>query len=315
VRVDAGYVDGSEVSTFYDGMLAKVIAWAPGREVAVRHLAEVLERGEIHGVTTNRDLLVATLRHPEFVAGDHDTGFFERHDPAVLGAPDSSPELLQIHAIAAVLALQAASGRGSPLPPGIPSAWRNVGRAAQPVLFVAGGSGGDGVPIRVNGARAGATWLVTVDDVSVDGVIVHAITGDADADPDADPDADEVAVDVEIAGVRRRVRVHRVGDAVYVDSVLGSSTLRMLDRFPAPIGGGAAGSLHAPLPGTVTRVLVREGDRVHAGQPLLALEAMKMEHTIEAGHDGIVTEVHVVVGTQVEPTTVLLVVSSEEPGS
>ncbi|MCJ7671812.1 MAG: biotin/lipoyl-binding protein, partial [Acidimicrobiia bacterium] len=310
VRVDAGYVDGSEVSTFYDGMLAKVIVWAPTREAAVRHLAGVLGCGEVHGVMTNRDLLVRTLRHPEFVAGDHDTGFFERHDPTVLGAPDSSVELLQLHATAAALALQASSGRGSPLPAGIPSGWRNVGRAAQPVRFEARGSevrgsGGSGEPVSVTCARSGGTRLVTVDDVPVDDVVVHAVTADDDTD----------VVDVEIAGIRRRVRVHRVDDTVYVDSALGSSTLRMLARFPAPVGSSAAGSLHAPLPGTVTRVLVREGDRVHAGQPLLALEAMKKEHTIEAAHDGIVTEVHVAIGTQVEPTTVLLVVSAEEATS
>jgi propionyl-CoA carboxylase alpha chain len=143
--------------------------------------------------------------------------------------------------------------------------------------------------------------LVTVDDVPHPGVVLHATNADA--------------VDLETAGVRRRVRLHRVDDTFYVDSPLGSSTLRMLDRFPAPVGGNATGSLHAPLPGTVTRMLVREGDRVHAGQPLLALEAMKMEHTIVAAHDGIVTEVHVTVGTQVEPTTVLLVVSAEEPSA
>jgi biotin carboxyl carrier protein len=141
--------------------------------------------------------------------------------------------------------------------------------------------------------------LVTVDDALLSGVVVSA--------------ADPGAVDVEIARVRRRVRVHRVDDTFYVDSALGSSTLRMLDRFPAPVGGSVTGSLHAPLPGTVTRVLVREGDLVRTGQALLALEAMKMEHTIAAAHDGIVTEVHVVVGTQVEPTTVLLVVSAEAP--
>ncbi|MCJ7437595.1 MAG: ATP-grasp domain-containing protein, partial [Acidimicrobiia bacterium] len=268
VRVDAGYVDGSVVSTFYDGLLAKVIAWAPTRTAAARHLADVLARGEIHGVTTNRDLLVRTLHHPEFVAGDIDTGFFERNDPAALGAPDSSAELTRIHATAAALSLQAASGRGSPLPPGIPPAWRNVGSAAQPIVFetvkTISGSGA----VTVTCARGGAAMLVTVDDVPLDGVVVHA----------ADPDA----VDMEIAGVRRRIRVHRVDETVYLDSALGSSTLRMLDRFPAPVGGSVTGSLHAPLPGTVTRVLVREGDRVRRGQALLALEAMKMEHTIAA---------------------------------
>ena len=299
VRVDAGYGDGSVVSTFYDAMLAKIIAWAPTRAAAARHLADVLARGEIHGVTTNRDLLVRTLRHPEFVAGDTDTGFFERNDPAALGAPESSAELTRLHATAAAFEVQATSGRGSPLPDGIPVAWRNIGGAAQPIVFETAGAVGRRREVTVTCARTGAEMLVTVDDVLLSGVVVSA--------------ADQGAVDVEIGRVRRRVWVHRVDDTFYVDSALGSSTLRMLDRFPAPVGGSVTGSLHAPLPGTVTRVLVREGDRVRTGQPLLALEAMKMEHTIAAAHDGIVTEVHVVVGTQVEPTTVLLVVSAETP--
>ncbi len=87
VRIDSGVEDGSEVSVHYDPMLAKVIAYAPTRVEAARALAGVLERARVHGVTTNRDLLVRILGHPEFLAGDFDTGFLVRHDPAVLGAP------------------------------------------------------------------------------------------------------------------------------------------------------------------------------------------------------------------------------------
>jgi len=219
----------------------------------------------------------------------------------VLGAPDSSAEMTRLHATAAAFEVQAASGRSSPLPEGIPAAWRNIGRAAQPIVFESGAARAGGEVVTVTCARAGTEMLVTIDDVPLPGVVICA--------------AGPGVVDIEIAGVRRRVRLHRVDDTFYADSALGSSALQMLDRFPAPVGGNATGSLHAPLPGTVTRVLVREGDRVHAGQPLLALEAMKMEHTIVAAHDGIVTEVHVTVGTQVEPTTVLLVVSAEEPSA
>ncbi len=85
VRVDTGYGDGSTVSTFYDAMLAKVIAWAPTRDEATRKLADALAGAHLHGVTTNRDLLVGILRHPEFAGGATDTGFLERHDPAALG--------------------------------------------------------------------------------------------------------------------------------------------------------------------------------------------------------------------------------------
>ncbi len=122
-------------------------------------------------------------------------------------------------------------------------------------------------------------------------------------------------VEIEIEGVRREVRVERIGDLVYADSSLGSTVMRVVDRFPDHAHEGAEGSLRAPLPGTVTRVLVREGDDVLAGQPLLALEAMKMEHTISAAHDGVVNSIAVAVGDQVEPTTVLLVIAGPEAGS
>ncbi len=292
VRVDAGYVDGSAVSTFYDGMLAKVIAWAPTRTGAALRLADALARSELHGVTTNRDLLVRTLRHPEFLSGAIDTAFFDRHDPAELGAPDESEPLRRLHAAAAAIATRADDSAVGPLPAGIPAGWRNVGPATQPRTFTTGLHDEHRVEVSV-------TWTRTGLAVSIDGVLLDdlGVVGETAA-----------TVDLEIGGVRQHVRVHQMGDAVYVDSSLGSSALRLLPRFRTHDRVGAAGSLHAPLPGTVTRVLVREGDQVQAGQALLALEAMKMEHTITAAHDGVVTHLGVEVGAQVETTTVLLVI-------
>ncbi len=292
VRVDAGYCDGSTVSTHYDGMLAKVIAWAPTRRAAAARLADVLARSELHGVTTNRDLLVRTLRHPEFLSGDIDTAFFERHDPAILGAPDVATALVELHAVATAVTGMQTAGSTSVLPAGIPPAWRNVGHAEQPLTLV---HGDHEVVVVCSATRSGPT--VTVDGSSVDLRVVHA-TGDR--------------VDLEVDGVRREVRVERVGALVYIDSSLGNTTMRVVDRFPDHAHEGAAGSLHAPLPGTVTRVLVSEGEEVLAGQPLLALEAMKMEHTITAAHAGVVTHLAVSVGDQVEPTTVLLVIAAVE---
>ncbi len=263
LRVDAGYADGSVVSTHYDAMLAKVIAWAPTRTEAALRLAAGLARAEIHGVVTNRDLLVRVLRHPEFLAGDIDTGFLERHDLAELAAPlaDEAAELL--HGEAAARAVVARERASSPLPAGIPSGWRNVGPADQPVMLLAGD---------------------------------RALTFREFSTTEVD-NSREVAM-----------KVHLVGDWAYVDSALGASAFRIEPRFPEPEVVVAHGSLLAPLPGTVVSVLVSPGDHVTAGQPLLALEAMKMEHTIRAPHDGVVADVRVSVGDQVEPDAVLLVV-------
>ena len=117
MRVDAGFEDGSVVSTYYDAMLAKVIAWAPTRTDAARRLADALASAQVHGVTTNRDLLVRVLRHPEFLDGRTDTGFLQRHDPVELSAPSADESARRLHAVAAALAGQAerrASARCSP---------------------------------------------------------------------------------------------------------------------------------------------------------------------------------------------------------
>jgi acetyl/propionyl-CoA carboxylase alpha subunit len=275
VRVDAGYADGATVSTYYDAMLAKVIAWAPDRADAAHRLAAALRHAELHGPTTNRDLLVAVLDHPDFLAGATDTGFLERHDLARGVPPD--PSMLRAHAIAASVAAREAARGASPLPRAIPPRWRNVGPAAQPVTYTAGDT------------------EITVDGLPDDARVLHAT-----------PDA----VDLEVAGRRVRCSVQRVDAVMYVDSALGASTLVEQPRFPMPQLDAAAGSLRSPMPGTVVRVDVAVGDAVAAGQVLVALEAMKMEHAIRAPYDGVVSEVRVRAGDQTETGAVLVVVSA-----
>jgi propionyl-CoA carboxylase alpha chain len=280
VRVDAGYVDGSTVGTHYDAMLAKVVAWAPTRPEAARRLAEALAQAQLHGPVTNRALLVRTLQHPEFLAGATDTGFLTRHDPAALGAPLADAEAHRVHAVAASIALRAVERDRSPVPTGIPHGWRNVGPAKQPVAFEV-----DGTRVEVDGLPAGMRLVGTGDD--------H--------------------VDLEVDGVRRRCAVHRVAGRVgavtwYVDSALGSSELHEVPRFALPVRAVAVGSLLAPLPGSVVQVLVAVGDVVVAGQPVVTIEAMKMQHTVHASHGGRVSAVHVAVGDQVDAAAILLVI-------
>ncbi len=283
VRVDAGYADGATVSTYYDAMLAKVIAWGPRREIAAQRLAAALVHAEIHGPATNRDLLVAVLHHPEFLTGATDTAFLERHQ---LGAGASEPRTEHLHALAASIAASQSRRTRSPLPPGIPARWRNVGPAGQPVAY----SVGD-------------------EHIIVDGLHVEGLSG-AVRIVALRPGHDSFTVDLEIDGYRLPCRVHLVGDLAYVDSALGATTLRELPRFPVPELEVAAGSLLAPMPGTVARVAVTVGEHVHAGHVLVTLEAMKMEHAIRAPHDGVVNEVRVSAGDQTETGTVLVVVDT-----
>lgn len=121
---------------------------------------------------------------------------------------------------------------------------------------------------------------------------------------------DRVTLDVD--GVRRAFRVHRVGADVFVDGPDGAVTLHELPRFPEPTAELAAGSLLAPLPGTVSRVHVEVGQRVAAGDLLLTLEAMKLEHPVLAPVDGVVAGLPVPAGGQVDTGAVLAVVNPEE---
>jgi acyl-CoA carboxylase subunit alpha len=294
VRVDTGFLDGSAVSPHYDAMLAKVIAHGRTRAEAARRLARALARAEIHGVTTNRDLLLAILREPDFLAGATDTGYLTRHDPAALTGSIAGP--VAVHALAAALARQARHRSEAPVLGTLPSGWRNVFSAPQRLVYAARGEQ-HAVAYRITGRTVHA-W---VDDVPLE-ALVHA----------AGPER----VDLEIDGVRRVYRVHRAGLHTYVDASDGSTTLSEVPRFGDPEHASPAGSLLAPMPGLVLRVLVEAGAAVAAGQPLLVLEAMKMEQTVAAPAAGVVAELRAKAGEQVSTGQVLAVVDAgADPGA
>ncbi|WP_431880996.1 biotin carboxylase N-terminal domain-containing protein [Micromonospora chalcea] len=308
LRLDSGVVDGSTVSVHYDSMLAKLVAWAPTRTEAARALAGALARAELHGVATNRDLLVRVLRSREFAAVDVDTGFLDRH-PEVF-EPLLPAEQLPVVALAAALAAAAARRAAAPVLAGLPSGWRNVPSFPQVTRFTGPGDEEIEIHYRLDRTGALAEWgrkgsLLTdpVEEgspVNTELPVVELVT--------AAPD--RVVLDVD--GVRRAFRVHRVGSSVFVDGPDGAASLTELPRLPLPTAELAAGSLLAPLPGAVTRVHVEVGQRVAAGDLLLTLEAMKLEHPVLAPADGVVTELPVPAGGQVETGAVLAVVDPEE---
>ncbi len=289
IRVETGFRDGSVVSPHYDAMLAKVIAHGRTRAGAARRLARALERAEIHGVTTNRDLLVAILREPDFLAGATDTGYLTRHDPAALAVP--ATQATATHALAAALARQARHRAEAPVLGTLPSGWRNVFSAPQRVTYSAAGES-YAVAYRISDG----TVRASVNDVPLE-ALVH----------EARPDR----VDLEIDGIRREYRIHQVGAEVYVDASDGSSALSEVPRFGDPEKVAPAGSLLAPMPGLVLRVLAEVGAVVTAGQPLLVLEAMKMEQTVSAPAHGVVAELRAKAGEQVSTGQVLAVLEAE----
>ncbi|MGW4464529.1 acetyl/propionyl/methylcrotonyl-CoA carboxylase subunit alpha [Micromonospora sp. NPDC004704] len=310
LRLDAGVRDGSVVGVHYDSMLAKLVAWAPTRSEAARLLASALSRAELHGVRTNRDLLVRVLRHPEFRTGAIDTGFLDRH-PELFAPLLSSVDAVRISCLAAALAGAADRRRNAPVLAGLPSGWRNVPAGAQTSVYD-GPSGPVEVGYRLDRTGALATWWVRP--VDPDELDLAGLYPSAPA-PAEEPPAvtilsaapDRVVLDV--AGVRTAFAVHRVGSDSFVDGPDGSVTLSELPRFPEPAADLAEGSLVAPLPGAVSRVLVVPGQRVAAGELLLTLEAMKLEHPVHAPAAGIVAELPVTAGSQVETGAVLAVLT------
>ncbi|QWF22022.1 acetyl/propionyl-CoA carboxylase subunit alpha [Nocardioides sp. LMS-CY] len=278
IRVDAGFESGSVVSTHYDAMLAKVIAHADSREAAARKLAGVLSRAKIHGLVTNRDLLVSILRDPTFVRGEISTDFLGGFETGL------RPSSTTGSAVAAAIALAERAKEARTVQRGIPVAWRNVVSQPQRTVF----------------EEATVDWLACrgVGAYRVDG---HEVVA-------ASPDS----VTLETDGVRTTYAVAVHGDAVYVDSSRGHVRLTRVPRFVDPAEQVASGSLLAPMPGTVVSVAVEAGQRVESGQPVLVLEAMKMQHPVAAPHAGTVTEIDVKPGAQVAAGEVLAVVEEEE---
>ncbi|WP_328349009.1 ATP-binding protein [Micromonospora sp. NBC_00421] len=326
VRLDSGVRTGSAVGVHYDSMLAKLVAWAPTRAGAARVLAGALARAELHGVATNRDLLVRVLRSREFGSAQVDTGFLDAHDEVF--APLLPPDQLPIAALAAALACAAARRADAPVLAGLPSGWRNVPAFPQFARYAC--RTGDEIEVRYRLDRSGGLADWSTDPPASPTSTTVAAPGTTTAGTDttgpttaaqtaAEPGpvvtlvtaaADRVLLDV--AGVRRVFRVHRAGSVVFVDGPDGAAELTELPRFPLPRVAPAAGSLLAPLPGTVTRVHVEPGQRVAAGDLLLTLEAMKLEHPVLAPTDGVVADLPVSAGGQVETGAVLAVVDPEE---
>ncbi|WP_193044048.1 acetyl/propionyl/methylcrotonyl-CoA carboxylase subunit alpha [Mycolicibacterium baixiangningiae] len=283
VRVDSGVVDGSMVSIFYDPMLAKVISYASTRRQAAGILADALVRTRLHGVRTNRDLLVNVLRHPAFLDGATDTAFFDTHGLAALAAPVGDARAAGLSMIAAAIADAAGNRAVATVFAAAPSGWRNLASGHQRNCYR--DAAGDEHEVRYRFTRTG------VQIADHDGVAVVS----------SSPQRVVLSAD----GVEFPFDVARYGEAVFVDSPLGPVEFVALPRFGDPESAVAQGSLVAPMPGAVVRVGAAVGDTVTAGQPLVWLEAMKMEHTLTAPGDGVLAELNVAPGQQVEVGTVL----------
>ncbi|MFE6283296.1 acetyl/propionyl/methylcrotonyl-CoA carboxylase subunit alpha [Streptomyces sp. NPDC057877] len=276
VRTDSGLSEGTEVGSLYDPMLSKVIAYGPDRATALRKLRAALAETVTLGVQTNAGFLRRLLAHPAVVAGDLDTGLVEREVEGLVST--DVPE--EVYEAAAAVRLDALRPRGEGWtdPFSVPSGWR-LGGTPHPVGF----------PLRVR---------EPVEHVPRG---THTVTDDQ--------------VCVTLDGVRHTFHRATAPDGVWLGRAGDAWHVRDHDPVAASLNRAAhagADSLTAPMPGTVTVVKVAVGDEVTAGQSLLVVEAMKMEHVISAPHAGTVAELDVRPGSTVAMDQVLAVVAPHE---
>ncbi|MGI8751997.1 MAG: acetyl/propionyl/methylcrotonyl-CoA carboxylase subunit alpha [Acidimicrobiales bacterium] len=302
IRVDSGIETGSVVGVDWDPMLAKVIAHGPTRTEAALRLALALERTVIRGVITNRDYLVAVLRHPTFLAGDTTTAFVETSGVPRSRVPTAGER--RFAAVAATLVDQrrrrAGAGELASLPPG----WRNSVMPPQRARWRIGeDEWGVGYQAQRNGI-----FSVTVSAPTVGGGWAGPVRVVGSR---STPNGTEV--DVVLNGVRHRALVGRHDATAWVQTDVGDVTLIEIDPFPEAVAEAVAGGLVAPMPGRVQRVEVAVDDRVESGQLLVVVEAMKMEHRVTAPTSGQVAEVRVAAGDQVAAGDLLVVIDGETP--
>jgi propionyl-CoA carboxylase alpha chain len=288
VRWESGIERGSSVTVGFDPLLAKVIAHAPTRTQAASVLALARERLHMGGVVTNRDFLVATLRHERFLAGDTTTDFIERYEPARTLAMDDAD--LAWTSTAAAMWLQGENRSNAPVLAQVPSGWRNARLPPQRTCL----RWGDRVLDVDYRARRDGSF-----DVGEHG---HARVHRWSASE----------IDVEVDGRRARSRVTRSGKHLYVQSLHGTAAFVVMARFQVPGLEAAPGGLNAPMPGVIIDVRVKVGQHVEAGETLVVMEAMKMEHVIAAPSAGTVGEVFVTLTQQVDNGAVLLTIEPDE---
>ncbi len=305
VRVDTGVATGDEVSVYYDGLLAKIAVWGADRASAVRRLRSALDQVEVAGVLTNVTLLSAIARHPAFAAGDIHTGFLSEHATTLRAHDPVREEELWVLACIGRLEGRRARGAGDPSPWADTRAFRLNGAHTDELTFAR-----EGRPVTIPVTFAGSDIALTLPSRTVS--VRHARL-------------EGVRISCELDGrrlrgiyleVEARAGAGERNDAAGRSFAFAGGLALELAAWPSPLAieeeGGGSNVIKAPMPGKIHAVLVAAGARVRRGQPLLSLEAMKMEHTLGAPRAGEVEALYAQVGEQVEEGRTLLVLRGEE---
>ncbi len=293
LRIDAGYREGDSVSPYYDAMLAKMIAWAPTRDVAIERLNRGLEESDVRGIVTNIPFLSALMTHPKVRKNAIDTGFIERELAVLTSAAAAPGELELCAAVAAVINDEQQAAQANAASPWQTFGWMPVGRRQRNFVFRVGHGIGLGTEQKVtlNYGRGPSTLVIG------DRELAFAIA------------PKDGGFGLTLDGVKSQVAAVIDGHELYLRTRNGRFDLHWVD----PFGGETeeqtgADKIAAPLPGTVVAVLAEEGATLEKGAPILTLEVMKMEQTLRAPYAGVLKSIKCKVGDIVQEGVELAVV-------
>ena len=277
LRIDAGYRHGDTVSPHYDAMLAKVIAWAPTRDVAIDRLNHALSESDVRGVVTNIPFLAALVSHPAVRTNAIDTGFIERELKALTAGP--MPHDLEFAAaVAAILHEETTAAKDQKTSPWGTAGWMPVGRRQRVFTFRQGQGGEQKVTLHYG--KGPATFAIG--DRKIGFGIAPGASG---------------GIDLTLHGIKSHVVAIVEGHELYVRTRNGRFELHWVD----PFGGDdeeqvGEDRIVAPLPGTVVALLAEVGAKLEKGAPILTLEVMKMEQTLRAPFAGVLKAIKCKVG-------------------
>jgi len=285
IRMDHGIQEGQVVSPHYDPMIAKVIAYGDNRAEAIRRLASAVQDTQLLGMNNNKLFLQNVLRHSVFGAGEATTAFIEQHFITDVSMDQKTPSSLTL-AKAAVLYFQ-----------------RGVDASAEGFAFTRPTPKGYSYKLDFDGE-------VTAISLSESGAGFEVVVGEATETLELVSMSNGQALMIN-NGVRESVAYSFDDKQLYVDDGCGHFILEDVTHKPAAAAGGAgSGQVKASMDGAIVDVLVAEGDVVEAGQTLVVLEAMKMEHPLKAGVTGVVKSISCSAGQQVKSKQLLVTVEA-----
>jgi len=290
VRIDAGVGEGDEISPYYDSMVAKLIVWGEDRAQALARLDAALRDTHIVGLQTNVAFLRRCAATASFAGADLDTGLIERERAALFDQPGLPLRISAAAVVAHTLAKEAALQSADPWT--ARDGWRMYGASARRFDLEAGGTHHE---VLLSRHHQGGMHI-TVEGQS----LPFAVNSEG-------TESHELLLGEGLAQQRVTVKTYAQGERVAVFAPQGSALLTEIDPIAhAGDDGAGAGRLTAPMPGKLVSFLAQPGDKVAKGQALAVMEAMKMEHTINAPRDGVVAELLFGVGDQVTDGAELL---------